>query len=108
MTSLFDTAVRNRRQATPWARVDALRFLKEMALNATAEGQGNDLSATISVEYRPDVASRFWWTVTWVSADGIRGSVSSQELDLCLWRAAEVEERCRQRVEAEIAAKRAV
>lgn len=91
MSSMFDTLVRERREHTPWAKVNAFQFMKEMALNVPSNNSVWEHAAELKVIYRPSVASRFWWTLTWSSVDGERKSVDAQELDLCLWRAAEVE-----------------
>lgn len=86
MSSMFDTAVYNRRKQTPWARINVIQFLKDMCFN-----DEQHRSMSLSVHYRPDVASRFWWVINWTGADGKRYEQSAQELDLCLWRAAEAE-----------------
>jgi len=88
---MFDTDVRCRRNHTPWARMNGIQFMKEMAVNVPEAGNHRDHRAVLSVVYRPDVASRFWWTVEWTSENGERMSADAQELDLCLWRAAEFE-----------------
>ena len=99
MTSMFDSAVYARRNHTTWARVNHLAFMKDMSFNG--EGAHYEHAAKLSIQYRPDVASRFWWTIEWTGADGERHEQSAQELDLCLWRAAEAESRIEARLEAE-------
>lgn len=101
MSSLYDTDVRNRREHTPWANVNAFRFMREMALNVDDTKPRYEQAAVLSVHSRPDVASRFWWTMEWTGTDGERHSVSAQDLDLCLWRAAESETRIMERLEHE-------
>lgn len=87
MSNLFDTMVSIRRKTTPWARVNPFIFMTEMATNV---GEGNS-EAILTVQPRPSVASRRWWTISWVGQDGKRHEESAQELALCLWRAAERE-----------------
>lgn len=94
MSSLFDSAVYVRRNHTPWATISVFRFLKDMCFN---DDQNRNMS--LSVHHRPDVASRFWWTINWTGADGERHEQSAQELDLCLWRAVEAELQIEERLE---------
>ncbi len=63
MGSLFESRVRERQQATPWASVSVQRFL----MDVIAYGEG---PARLSVIPRSEVASRLWWTLEWTSADG--------------------------------------
>lgn len=86
------TLVRERRNATPWASMNLHAFMHDMALNGQA-------LVSLTCVYRPDVASRFWWTVEWTDEQGEKHEASAQELDLCLWRAAEKELQARQRIE---------
>lgn len=102
MTSLFDTEVRRRREATPWARVDVEAFLRDAALNDwAATDRDKPAGAELKVRHRPDVASRTWYTLEWTGEDGERHAVESQDFDLLMWRAAEVEMRARRRAERE-------
>lgn len=96
MTSEFDTRVRARRLHTPWSRMSLVHFLKDGAWNGIdkKEGGGNE-EASVSVRYRPDVTSRMWWTIRWMGEDGQLREANAQELDLALWRAAEMEEAAR-------------
>ena len=87
MSSLFEPAVYQRENHTPWARVDLIRFMKDMALN------GQDETVGLSLIHRPSVASRLWWVISWVGPDGVRHEAEAQMLDKCLWRAAEMETR---------------
>lgn len=92
MSSLFDTLVRNRRNHTKWARMSARAFMEEMVWNGAAKKIGDQaVPVSVSVVYRPDVASRMWFTVTWPSENGDVLEASAQELELALWRAAEME-----------------
>lgn len=84
MSSLFDSKVYQRRNATPWAVVSLPAFLKDMALTGQAP-------VTVTCQYRPDAASRFWYTVEWTDEEGHTHRAEAQELDLALWRAAEIE-----------------
>ena len=104
MSSLFDSQVYAERRRVPWAEIDLIQFAREVALSgsdadrklpeaadACLRGRGfhsgqNDFQLT--VQYRPDVASRFWFSIEWTGEDGERHSVEAQEIELCLWRAA--------------------
>lgn len=92
MTSLFDSAVYEARRAIEWAEIVPEDFLKDVVLN----GQG---LATLGCNYRPDVSTRFWWTIVWKSIDGEQHSASAQTMQLCLWRAAVREKQIREKVE---------
>ncbi len=85
MTSMFESSVYQREHHTLWARVDLIMFMKDVALNADHETVG------LSLVYRPSVASRFWWVLSWVGPDGERHEAEAQHLDKCLWRAAEIQ-----------------
>lgn len=99
MTSLFDTLVRRRREHTPWARMSVSAFLQAAAWNgASSKRDEASKPATLTVVYRGDVASRLWYTLEWAGEDGERHQASAQELDLVLWRAAEMELAARERV----------
>lgn len=89
---LFDSKVYQRRNETPWAIMSLPAFMKEMAINGQAE-------VSFSCKYRPSVASRFWYTITWTDEQGTQHSASSQEWDLCLWRAAEIEIQTRRSID---------
>jgi hypothetical protein len=95
---MFDTDVYQRKNHTPWARMNLFSFMKEMALNKPDD---TIESVKIEVVYRHSVASRFWWRITWWSEEGTLCQTEGQELDLCLWRAAEMEMRIRRRLEIE-------
>lgn len=82
MSSLFDSRVYQRRNETPWAVMSLSAFMKEMMY------QGK---ITFSLQYRPSVASRQWYTLEWVGEDGEQHQTEAQEWDLCLWRAAQIE-----------------
>lgn len=101
MSSLFDSAVRERRAHTPWARVSPARFLKEAAMNVPDGAPVRDHEVVLRCHERPDVASRFWWTLEWTGEDSERHVVDSQYQDLLFWRAAEEAMRARARAEAE-------
>lgn len=93
MTSLFDSAVADRRKHTPWAEIDLKDFLTDLAINA------DYTPITLQVQYRPSVASRLWWSLTWKSEDGEEHQAEAQTMELCLWRAAEMELRLRAKEE---------
>lgn len=101
MSSLFETFVRRRREQTPWARMGIQPFLTEAAWSgASSKPDEPSKPASISVVYRGDVASRMWWTVAWTGEDGEHREACAQELDLALWRAAEMELAARARTKA--------
>ncbi len=101
MTSLFDSAVRSRREHTPWARISLLAFMQEMAWNKPPDANAWEHEIVLKCHLRPAVDTRLWWTLEWTGADGERHSVDSKEFDLLLWRAAEMESRIQEKVEAE-------
>lgn len=95
MTSMFDSDVRRRREATPWARVDLPSFMREVSLNGDHSPQQAGPPVTLTLRYRHAVSTREWWTLSWTGTDGEQYSVESQDFDLLCWRAAEVEMRAR-------------
>lgn len=106
MTSLFESMVRARKEHTPWARVNLISFMQEMAYNRPAlEGElsSHELlqfqDVILKVHHRHDVSSGFWWTINWTDAEGQRREESSQYFDLVCWRAVEAEMQARDRVE---------
>ena len=94
MTSMFDSNVRDRRNHTPWATISLTGFMRDVAVNTI-----NFEKVTLTCQWRHSVASRYWWTLQWVDAQGEKHEASAQELDHCLWRAAEMELRARKRQE---------
>ena len=99
MTSMFDSNVRARREHTPWARVSLRAFLRDVVFNTTDDATPEECeehAVQLSVRYRPSVSSRLWWVLSWRAADGQWHTVQSQDFDLLLWRAAEVELACDQ------------
>src|SRR4051794_24027912 len=95
MTSLFDTDGRRRREATPWARVNLPAFMREMSWNGEHSAQQAGPPVTLTLRYRHAVSTREWWTLEWTGEDGERHTAESQDFDLVLWRAAELEIRAR-------------
>jgi len=86
MSTLFDSEVNARRQGNDYLKPDLWYMLKVILSERDGE-------ATVTLAVRPSVSSRFWWTITWPAEDGTRRSVSSERLDLAVWRAIVVEER---------------
>jgi hypothetical protein len=82
MTSLFDSKVYQHRNETPWASMSLSAFMREMMFRG---------KVTWTVQYRPSVVSRAWYTIEWTGEDGEQHRAESQEWDLCLWRAAQIE-----------------
>jgi len=66
--------------------MNLLAFMHEMAYCG---------KVTFSCIYRTNVSSRLWYTIEWIDEAGEQHSISAQEADLCLWRAAETELRAR-------------
>lgn len=95
MTSMFDADVRHRREATPWARVDVRRFIEDAALNGGRGMHEMGDAVTLTCRYRHAVSTRLWWTLEWTGEDGQRHVAESQDFNLLLWRAAELEMRAR-------------
>ncbi len=89
MSTLFESRVRERQQATPWVRIAAGLLLADLATTGEAAVQ-------LTVIPRHEVASGLWWTLAWVSADGKQQTVHAQTFDTLLWRTAEVEVQARQ------------
>lgn len=100
MTSMFDTDVRDRRDHTEWAVMSLTAFMKDMAICGNSQTEEQETCpVTLTCHYRHSVASRFWWIVQWTDEQGLQHEASAQELDLCLWRAAEMESRARKKQE---------
>jgi 3-mercaptopyruvate sulfurtransferase SseA len=76
--------------------INSVRFMLDMAAQL---GNSDDEPVVLECKHRPDVASRFWWTIEWTGADGQRHIQAAQELTLCLWRAAENEMQVERQVE---------
>ena len=101
MGSTFDLRVCFRRDHTPWALVSLTRFIRDAVWSVPHGEKASDHQVVLSACYRPDVATRIWYTLEWTSVDGERRCVSSQHFDLLLWRAAEVEMDVRERLKQE-------
>lgn len=78
MRSAHDSAVYALRNRIPFVGPRLTEFMRAMASNGTA---------TLTCDYRHQVSTRHWWHLSWTDNDGKEYGVSSQELDLCLWRA---------------------
>lgn len=91
---LFDSEVRARRLATPWAEISLPQFAGDVVTNAP----GDRGEFTLSLVYDHRQTTREWWTVSWIAADGKPREVSSQRFDLVLWRAAHIEEELRRKL----------
>lgn len=97
MGSWFDTEVYQRSKHTPWASVNLHSFISEMLYNEQTQKWGQPLDepkrgeVVLRVVYRPDVASRQWFTLQWVGSDGDLAEVQAQRFDLLMWRAAQTE-----------------
>jgi hypothetical protein len=69
-------------QETPWSSISPLRFLRDVASNGPA---------TLTVEPRGEVATGYWWALTFVADDGRERAVVASDLALLMRRAAEAE-----------------
>ena len=110
MSSLFDSNVRDRRNHTEWAVMSLTAFMKDMAISGGSlaisgqerrPGEHVNCPVRLTCQYRHSVASRYWWTIEWADELGIEHRAEAQELDLCLWRAAEMELQVRKKEEKE-------
>lgn len=104
MGSWFDSKVYERRRRNPWMTPGLISFAKDVLMNEGGRRfLGNeetpDQGVTLTIINRPDVASRFWYTLEWSAASGQRRSVSSQEYNLLMWRAAVTEQDARDEAE---------
>jgi hypothetical protein len=63
--------------------------MKEMIWNGT--DKPNENAVILHAQYRHDVSSRVWYELQWTGCDGERYNVSSQDFELLMWRAAQVE-----------------
>lgn len=96
MTSLFDSRVRDRRNHTEWATMSLSAFMKDMAISGgSGTEERTNCPVRLTCHYRASVASRYWWTIEWTDEQGEQHRAEAQELDLCLWRAAEIETQIR-------------
>lgn len=93
---MFDSRVYELRNQIEFARPGLVQFMKTMALNEPSE-QTKEQASHGAFEFfggvrlecgsRPDVSSRYWWTIEWIGVDGETYRVMAQDLDLALWRA---------------------
>ena len=63
-------------------------FLADLAIDGEADG-------AITITYRPEVASRAWWTLGWTGEDRKRPTIAASTLHLLAGRVATVESRLR-------------
>lgn len=94
MGSWFDTQVQNLRNKIPFVSPSLLSFIDTVIYNERGDfNKGGILDehfkrdVVFMCHYRPDVASRRWYTLSWVESDDSRLEVSAQKYDLLLWRA---------------------
>lgn len=79
-----------------WMTPTPFAFMKSM----TMESETSE-PAVLTVQYRHDVASRYWWTLEWTDADGQKRSESAQTIELLFERAIKAEMTVRERIEVE-------
>lgn len=96
MGSWFDSKVYERRKRSPWMTPSLLGFAKDVLLSYWPDKQEDERPVVLTIANRPDVASRFWYTLEWTAEDGSHRAVSSQEYDLLMWRAAVTEQDVRE------------
>lgn len=100
MSSWFDSVVYERRRKSQWMTPSLLAFVRDVLSNIWLDKDDkSDTSVVFTAVNRPDVATRFWYTLEWLSEDGKRKSASSQEYDLLMWRAAVIEMDAREETE---------
>lgn len=100
MSSWFDSVVYDRRRKNQWMTPSLLAFARDVLSNIWLDKDDqSDTSVVFTAVNRPDVASRVWYTLEWLSEDGKRKSVSAQEFDLVMWRAAVTEMDVREEAE---------
>ncbi len=80
MSTFFESQVYDEERRVPWSRIDLLGFMRDMARD--------EKPVRFKVSYRPDVSTRFWFTLKWHGEDGDWLEASAQSLQKCLWRAA--------------------
>jgi len=68
-----------------WQKINAVGLMKDMAMDSL-----DDHEVKLTVKHRPDVSSRFWWTLEWKDADGKIHSESAQMFDLLFRRAVDL------------------
>jgi|GEM_PF-1916977 hypothetical protein len=85
MSTMFDSEVHIRRNATPCAQIDFARLLRRLAWHSANQ---KEKQVQLTVSYRPSVSSRMWWELRYVGEDGEQRVHWSQDLDLLLWRVA--------------------
>lgn len=95
MSSLFESEVHAARRRIPWADINADELLQDL----TQRADFSESEVTLTVHHRPDVASRFWYSLKWKGEDGTEYGVAAQSLQLCLWRAAVRERATREAAE---------
>lgn len=82
MSSWFDSQVYELRQQIPFVSPSLLSFIDGVIYN-----EGN---VVLTCQYRGDVKTSKWFTLSWTESDGSQHEVSSQEFSLLLWRAVQV------------------
>lgn len=85
------------RQATPWESISPTRFMHDVIRDSVEERA----EAALTVRRRNDVATRRWYTLSWMGGDGQEKYVEASDLTLLMGRAAEVELAARAKVEAD-------
>jgi hypothetical protein len=90
MSTIFESAVYNLRKQAPFARPCPMDLMTEKAFES-------DRGIVIfSVQHRPSVASRLWWSIRW-RENGSAIQASAQDWELCLWRAIQKHKECERR-----------
>ena len=104
MSRMFDSEVYATRRRFPFAEVSIAPLMEEACMReCTEEWRGEDKSdeARLTCYYRHSVASRIWWTLSFVGEDGKRREISAQKFDLLCWRAQCLENLIKRQIEIE-------
>lgn len=79
------------RAAYPLATISAGRFIRSVVAQHEGIANPNHARAVLTCAPRPDVRTRFWWTLEWLGADNRMHRAEGESIDLLMWRAAEVQ-----------------
>ncbi|MCK9593202.1 MAG: hypothetical protein M0Q91_14455 [Methanoregula sp.] len=71
-------------------------FMADAMYRSNKDGITQHVALYLS--YRPEVSTRKWWTIEWYGEDQERHDASAQDLDLCLFRAAEIDLRVSEKI----------
>lgn len=101
MSSFFDSQVQELRKQVPFASINFQSFMRDAIEAGGWEAKDKNYyehAFELTGVYRPDVASRMWFTLKFTASDGQRHIVEAQDFSLLLWRAVQVEINARDEV----------